>query len=95
MATQVNMGNETVKVGKTTVVMSEFIAALLECPVGCTLVEGVSVGCNERNNMVDLMNVRSEFDFTSKTQDATRELSKSIDDLEQSPLSEAMDSIDR
>jgi len=37
------------------------------------------------------MNVRNEFDFNSKTRDATRDLSKSIDELEQSPLSEATD----
>lgn len=89
------MKDETFDVGNTTVVMSEFVVALMECPTGCTLVAGVSVGCNAENNMVDLMNVRNEFDFTPKTQDATRELSKSIDDLERSPLNEALESMDR
>jgi len=90
---EINMERETFDVGNTTVVMSDFIVQLLECPAGCTLEEGVSIGCDAKNNMVDLMNVRNEFDFNSKTRDATRDLSKSIDELEQSPLSEATEAM--
>jgi len=95
ICTQINMERETFDVGNTTVVMSDFIVQLLECPAGCTLEEGVSIGCDAKNNMVDLMNVRNEFDFNSKTRDATRDLSKSIDELEQSPLSEATEAMAR
>ena len=51
-----NIGDETFQVGDTNVTISEFVVALLECPVGCSLVDGVSTGCTATNNMVRPLN---------------------------------------
>mmetsp|Transcript_31772 Transcript_31772/g.38389 ORF Transcript_31772/g.38389 Transcript_31772/m.38389 type:complete len:770 (-) Transcript_31772:897-3206(-) len=61
---QVNTETETIQVGDTNVVLGPHIDDILFCPKGCTSPN--SVGCNATNNLVSILGIQNEFNFTSK-----------------------------
>ncbi|KAK3265413.1 hypothetical protein CYMTET_25898, partial [Cymbomonas tetramitiformis] len=68
---QVN-ADYSVEVGDTTVDLSASIVQIVRCPEGCSAPG--SVGCDSGNNLVSLLSLQDEFNYTSNIQDPLQEL---------------------
>ena len=81
---QVNLANETVDIQNITINVAEKVEAVLRCQGGCTDIESTcndlpsmsdtNTGCDSTNNLLDILAVQDEFNFTS-------EIQPSIDDI--------------
>jgi len=81
---QVNLANETVDIQNITINVAEKVQAVLQCQSGCVDIESqcsdlpsmstTNTGCDDTNNLLDILAVQDEFNFTS-------EIQPSIDDI--------------
>jgi len=81
---QVNLANETIDIQNITINVAEKVEAILKCKSGCEDIPSncndlpsmadTNSGCDETNNLLDILEVQEEFNFTS-------EIQPSIDDI--------------
>ena len=81
---EVNLANETLDIQNITINVAEKVQAVLQCQSGCEDIESqcsdlpslstTNTGCDDTNNLLDILAVQDEFNLTS-------EIQPSIDDI--------------
>eukprot|EP00940_MAST-03C_sp_MAST-3C-sp2_P000121 g121.t1 len=81
---EVNLANETVEFGNVTIDIGETVVNVLQCQGGCVdIVSGcgdlpniskTNTGCDATNNLIDILDITDDYDFTEEVSDATDEI---------------------